>query len=224
MNKIIHIRTMEESSYAQIKRERIEKENQEKEDAKNKKLADIAEKKRMHKLLVPYLDKLQDNLEEKDILSFWIFPEEAGFTKHKNLNYDEMQKFIFANVNKYKNKLLSNISIGFYHNDKPNSTRRKLNINIYMITDIMVYPISKDGIIGGDKNTWGATIAWETNDFKTTKFSLKLLQIIFRQIVAKVFITLSIFGYPLTNVIKTLEKKGVDFQNTLVPLAGTIKK
>jgi hypothetical protein len=222
MNKNYIYKTMEELTLTEISIESNKKKHQEKEDAKNKKLADIAEEKRMREILVPYLDKLQDNLEEKDLLSFWIFSNESGFVKHKNLQHNMLKNLIKSNPNKYKNSLVSNVRICFYHNKPLSSVFRELKI--YMVTEIEVYSVDKDGNFNGDKSPWGATIAWHAKDFKITKFSLKLMQVIHKQIVKKIYLGISLVGYPLTNVIKTLEKKGVDFQNTLSPLAGAIKK
>jgi hypothetical protein len=211
-----------ELTLTEISIEYDKKKHQEKEDIKNKKLADIAEEKRMREILVPYLDKLQDILEEKGLLSFWIFPDKPGFEKLKNLSFSQMEKITKTNIDKYKNRYISNIRICFFHNEKPSDMFRKENI--YMTTDIAVHKIDHKGIIGGSTQGWGAGIAWHGEDFKTTKFSLKLMQILYRSIANKLYNNATVFGYKLTDVIETLEKKGVDFQNTLSPLAGTIKK
>lgn len=70
---------------------------------------------------------------------------------------------------------------------------------------------------------WGCDMAWKLDDFKTTKFSFKLLEIIYREVESKRKICPSLLGIPLTRIIEDLKKRRVDFSDTLKPLKGSIK-
>jgi len=209
-----------ESRYAMISRLSDEKDAKQAADKIKKEKEVVAEEKRMHKLIVPYLDKLQDQLVEKNLLYFWVYPDQSGFVKHKNLNDDSLQELFLKNIDKYKNRLIASVSIGFYHHDKPTSIMRQEKI--YMTTGIEVIHIDKHGIMHGEKKPWACNMAWHADTFKTTKFSFKLIELIYRQTVAKIAVYPSIFGYPLVDIIHELQKKGLDFGDVLKPLPGSI--
>ena len=214
--------TKKESTFARISREMDEAKAKEIKDAKDKELARIAEEKRLEKLVIPYLDNLQKQIVEKDLLSFWAFPDEPGFKKIKDIHtMKKMQAFINKDIDKYKNRNVALIRIGFYHNDKPTGMRRKAGF--YLCVSMSVLPIDKNGILNGADDAWGADISWKLEDFKTTKFSFKLLEKILRPVGQRAMIFTSILGFPITYVINELKKIKVNFDNILTPLPGAAK-
>lgn len=208
-----------ESSYIKRIREGREERAKQAADKIQKEKDEKIEEKRMHKLLIPYLDKLQGQLVEKNLLYFWVYPDQPGFIKHNNLTVSKLQKLFFQDVEKYKNRLIASISIGFYHHDEHKDKRFK---KIYMTTSIEVIHIDKYGKMHGEKEPWGCNMAWYADDFKTTTFSFKLMEIIYRQTAARVIRRTSIFGFPATDIIHELQEKGQDFGNVLKPLPGSI--
>ena len=210
----------QEDRYDRIKREGREQRSHEAQDKKQKELDRIAEEKRMDKLIIPYLDNLQEQLVEKNLLQFWTFPDEPGFIKHKDIKFKDIQKFINKDIDKNINRNIASISILFYHNDKPTSMYRLENI--YMKVSIAVFPIDNIGIFNGKNKAWGADFIWYQDDFKITKFSFKLTKVILNP-VGNGKRYPSILGIPLTYVVNDLKKMGIDFGDTLDPLPGSIK-
>ena len=207
-----------ESSFNKRLREGREQDKKEIEDKKQKELARIAEEKRMDKLIIPYLDNLQEQLVEKNLLHFWTFPDESGFIKYKNIKFKDIQKFINKDIDKNINRNIASISILFYHNDNPTSMYRLENI--YMKVSIAVFPIDNDGIFNGKNKAWGADFIWYQDDFKITKFSFKLTKVILNP-VGNGKRYPSILGIPLTYIVNDLKKMSIDFGDTLAPLAGS---
>lgn len=204
-----------------IKRLREGKEQREKviQDAKQKIIDDATETKRMEKIIVPYLDKLQDTIVEKDLLYFWVFQDESGFIKHKYRDYNAVQKMVLQNVSKYANRTISSIGIKFYHNDESKLTNKE-NYYYYLIADVSMFNIDEKGILNGDRVSRGADIGWTAEDFKLSKFSFKLLYVLLNAIISQHHDYTSFSAVPLTYIVNDLQKIGVDFVNTLVPLAG----
>ena len=206
-----------ETPLAKIIRLRKEKEAKEIKDAKDKALAKIAEEKRLEKLVIPYLDKLQDQIVEKDLLSFWTFLDEPGFKKIKYMSVDNMKKFISKDSERYKNGRVALISMSFHHHDKPNTTIRAAGY--YFAVSISVFAIDKNGVLD-DSKAWGADLAWGLEDFKTTKFSFKLIETILKPVGKRKATFASLLGFPITKVINDLKEIKVKFDKVLTPLAG----
>lgn len=207
-----------ESVYDRVMRESREKEAAEAVALIKKENEQKADDARVHKLILKHLDDLQDQIEEKNLLSFWTFPDQSGFKKVKGLTYDKMQKLIFSDTDKYKNRKICNISISFFHNDPDTHVFRKAGI--YLNVSIDVIPIEADGTMS--EKPWGGDMCWELDDFKTTKFSFKLIEIIYREVESKRKIFPSLLGISVTRIIKDLEKQGVDFEGVLKPLKGSV--
>lgn len=207
-----------ESTFAKVSREMDEAAEKKIQDAKQKEIDKKAEVKRLEKLVIPYLDTLQDQIVEKGLLSFWTFTDEPGFKKIKNMTFEDMQKFINKDIDKYKNKKVVDISILFHHHDKLSDPVRK--VGYYLTIGISVFPIDKNGVLNGDDNAWGADLAWRLEDFKTTKFSFKLIETILRPVGKRKAVFPSLLGFPITSIIEDLKKIKVNFDKVLVPLAG----
>ena len=217
-NELPKLLSKTEKPLAKIIRVRKEKEAKEIKDLKDKELARIAEENRMEKLIIPYLDNLQKQIIEKDLLEFWTFTDEPGFKKIKGILFHDMQNFLNKDVEKYKNRKVALISFSFHHHDSKTTIHRKAGS--YLGVSMTIFPIDKNGILNGDDNAWGADIVWKSEDFKTTKFSFKLLETILKPVGKRKKIFTSLLGFTVTFVIKELKKIKVNFDNVLKPLPG----
>lgn len=207
-----------ESIFTRVCREQNEKREKEKQKEKQKELDIIAEKEQAIKLIVPNITTLYNQLAEKKLHSFWVFPDRAGFKKIKDLTFTKMQKFLYQDVDKYKNRNICYFSICTYHKD-PKKFRDPSHY--WLVVDLTIYHIDDTGnMIGTNEEAYGCTYAWKDKDFKTTKLTFKLLETIMYPVIEKKYTNTSIFGIPITNVIKHLEKKGIDFSDVNAPLAG----
>jgi hypothetical protein len=65
----------------------------------------------------------------------------------------------------------------------------------------------------------GGHFVWKTEDFKTTKFSFKLLEEIMRPVYNVKYDCTSLMGFQISDVIKDLKKNKVDLSDILKPLA-----
>jgi hypothetical protein len=207
-----------ETPLAKIIREREEREAQAIEDAKLKELQQAVEETRLEKWVIPYLDRLQNEIVGKNLLEFWTFPDEPGFKKLKGIPFKDMQKFINKDRNKYKNRKVALISLLFYHHDKPTNIMRQHGN--YFAVSMTIFPIDKHGVLNGDDNAWGADLAWKLEDFKTTKFTFKLIETILNPVGKRKKIFTSLLGFSITFVINELKKIRVNFDNILKPLLG----
>lgn len=205
-----------ESTYEERERVRNEKREKEKQKEKQKELDIIAEKEHAIKIITPYMASLDNQLTEKKLNSFWVFPDRSGFKKINGMTFTKMQKFIYQDVDKYKDRKLCKFSIIDYYKDEK---KNKEPNHYWLVVDLTVYHIDDTGNMLDTYENWGCTYAWKDQDFKLTKFSFKLLEKIMYLVVEKKFQNESILGIPLTSVIKHLEKKGIDFSD-LSPLAG----
>lgn len=207
---------VKESSFMKSNRLYDEKEKKLAQDVQDAELAKQVEKKRMRKIVVPYLDELQERLVKDNLLYFWIFPDKPGFTKIKGYSWTQMENLLKSNVEKYKNRLIANVNIRFYHNDKPKSMF--LREDIHLTTDINVYPIDKNGVMCGHERGWGIGVAWRPEDFKISKFSFKLMELLYVTAVNKTYTNATMYGYPFSSVIDALHEYKVKTGNLLQPL------
>ena len=189
------------------------------------KIIDVAnEQKRKEDIIFPYLDILTEQLVEKSNASFWTFPDRSGFKKIKNTNFNQMKKLTSEKSERYKNRTAVNIMIATYHRSKIDTKYAHKNIGIFLICSISVHPINSKGEI--TDNVWSCTFKWNADDFKTTKFSFKLIEQMMIPIYRKQITCASLLGFPVTDVIADMKKlKDIDgkyynFDDLLHPLAG----
>ena len=204
--------TKEETVFARVGREMREQKQKELEEKKQKEIDDAKEKNRVDKVITNYLTKLDEQLKEKSDY-FWVFPKKSGFKKLV-MSDNEMKKFVKQDVEKYANKTVAYFSIHLYHDDEPDSTFRKYDI--WMLVSIQIYKMNSKCKMD---NISGCHFIWHPDDFRTTKFSYKLLETIMRPINDGKKSCVSLTGIPVTVVIKDLQKKGIDFDDVLKPLA-----
>lgn len=208
----------EEDAFARTVRLRLEKEAKDIMDAKNKIKYDKAEKERQAKIIRPYLERLEAQVDEKNLRTFFVFPDRTGFKKI-HMNVKEMKKFVLTNVDKYKNRPVVFFTISFHHDEPDNSLHRKFDI--WMGCGFTVFYMDDNCRFDNPmKPAFGGHYMWKTEDFKTTKFSLKLIEEIMYPVVAKKTDFTSLLGYRITEVITILKKIKVDLSDILNPLAG----
>jgi hypothetical protein len=208
-----------ETDYERIKRKREEKKTLEKENQKENQINITNEKKRVEKIITPYLKSLDEQLSEKQLFSFWVFPDRKGFKKINGISYDIMQNMIKENIKKYSDRYIAYFSICSYHDSPKNSTYRKLGV--WLIVDITIYHIDNDGNLKNKKDpSWGCGVRWEDEDFKISKLSFQLLEELMRVTATKKYTNASLGGFRLKKVINDIKKKGIDFSHILSPLSG----
>jgi hypothetical protein len=213
-------KAIKETLLARITREREEKEEKEEKNKKQKEINKLNEIERQKRIVMPYLDNLEDQINNKKAWSFWTFPDRSGFKKLKDMSVQDMQNIINEDPEKYKNRRIAYISMMTYHkNDKPTSLKSK--IGTLFAVGISIRCIDDKGILSKKSgDCWGCDFRWTLDDFKTTKFSFKLLERIMIPVAEKRKTCTSLTGTDITDIIKDLEKKKYDFSDVLKPLAG----
>ena len=215
---IIKVSKKKEDVLEKIVRQRKEAEMRAAKKLKEKELAEIAEHKRLESIVYPYLDKLYKQLREKESMSFWTFPDRAGFKKLKNMSFDDIQKMVKSDVKKYANRKICFISILTHHRSPKDSIIREHGILLNVI--FTVFQMDDKCNLHGDIKTNGCAIRWLDEDFKITKLTFKLLETIMHPIADFKHKCSDLIGFPLGKVIADLQRKGVDFTDVLTPLSG----
>lgn len=200
--------------------------NQElKERVNNNKLQD---QNHLEEIITIYLKKLEKQLQEKNLLNFFIFSD--NFNKIIGVTYDNIETFLKQDVKKYANRCIC------YVNIDPNYKSSKKNVydkNIWLSVNIKILHIgAKCNIIGKKINSHCCDIIWQANDFLTTKFTFKLLETIVHILVEnnynyiinpQQYIDYRIgfipnSGYTISCIIRDLKIKGHDISTVLSPL------
>lgn len=204
-----------ESPLEKTIRLREEKESREKEAAKQKKIDEEDEKKRAESIIIPYLESLVRQLKEKDLFSFWAWPDRKGFKKINKTTYDVMKKHIKGDK-KYANRLIAHVKLFTGHTNKYSRAERT-----WISVDITIFCIDENCIMDDDDApSWGCHVIWEDDDFKISKLSFRLIEELMRIVAAKQHTCESLAGYRLEKVVKALKKKKIDISEFLNPLAG----
>ena len=199
------------------------KENKVKEAEEKKQIEAAAKKEyeRKRNIIVPYLNKLEKQIDDKDLTNFWVFPEHKGFKKHiGNLQY--MRDLISKHPAHYEGKKVAYITIFFRQNEPDDSFHR--DIDTWLGVNIAGFMV-KNGKLTMDKEQFGGYIVWKTDDFAITKFSLKLVENFTKIMLNKDICIPSIVGYRLEIVLNDIFKRRkvtID-KEILTPLSG-IKK
>jgi hypothetical protein len=210
-----HPTKKEESAYAKIKREREEKEAQEEKARKQAEKDAKAEKKRKEAIIFPYLDKLMKKLKDTIGNGYWFFIEKDRIKRIKESTV-EMKEILMNNSKKYAGKYIGKFTVYTYHKDPSDADYRSWGV--YMGSQIGIFKVDKDGSIMST-GSWGCHFRWETDDFKLTKFSLKLIERLALALFETRMSCASITGMSISWVLQQLEKKGYDFSDVLSPLA-----
>lgn len=205
-----------ESDYEKRERDRKEKREREKESEKQKEIDRLAEENRLRTLVRSNVEVVQKHVRGKKLSSFWVFPDRSGFKKLDGISFEKMQKILKEDVNKYKNRKIVHFDIPTYV--KP-ITKKRDEEPYWIVISMIIYPIDKDGIIKLSKQT-SCTFGWGERDFKITKFSFKFLEAVMHAVIETGYYTMSIFGIRLKQLLNDLEKKGINFDDVLSPLAS----
>lgn len=208
----------EETGYIKIKRQGREQRIVDEKKIKDKQLAKKKEENHLKELVIPYLDKLEFQLEEKQLDEFWTFPDRSGFKKIKNISFEQMKKLIKQDVEKYAERKICLVQVSFQHNKPLTSVYRK--DGILLIVTIKVYHIDNKGILNGKNITNVSAFNWTLYDFAITKITFKLLEVIMQIIVNNQYQSIGFSGLPIQVMIKELKQKKIDISDVLVPLSG----
>lgn len=167
------------------------------------------------KVVHDYIVNLTKTIKEKKLGTFWTFADRTGFKKIKNMHFDDMCIALKEDVELYKNRQLVNIKIISYIPPKKHGVHLLVNIWVIFTDD-------KANIKGFGVKGNSASIIWNTEDFKFTKFSLKLVEAIMYPIADWKYIGDSISGSHITSVADMLKKKKINLSDHIAPLAGLI--
>ena len=206
----------EESPLKKISREYDERKLKEAEEKKQDEISALKETQRVEKVIKNHLDKLETQLKEKKLTHFWTFPWKSGFKKFHG-DFDDIQKMVKQD-DKYKNKTIMYCAMGFYQNRKEDSLHR--SVDIWMGVSLNMWRIDDKGDMNGKYSGWGCHYMWTPIDFKLSKFSFKLMEVIMHAVDKKVTTCESLMGLPLTNVVDNLKARKVKFDDVLSPLAN----
>lgn len=164
-------------------------------------------------IISDYMAKLDAKLEKDNNIIFWTFADRSGFKKIRDMSFDDMQKAMKDDVEKYKNRQVCQIKI--YPHTKADDYGTWLYVGIWVITTD-----NKANLRGKTVKENGCGFMWKEEDFKVTKFSFKLVEAIMHPIAANKHSCSNMTGFHITKVINDLKKKGIDLSDYLNPLAG----
>lgn len=209
---------VKESNYDIIKRQRLEEKEKKLQKEKDKLAQQEKEQQRLEKIIIPYVEKLDMQLNEKQLYSFWIFADLSGFNKIL-VTYDEMEKLLKEDVKKYANRTVCYFSICPHHDITKQSIY--YGTDIWLTSSIITIQLDdKCNIIGKNVKRSRCDIAWETPDFKISKLTFKLLETIMHIMAEHHYNYTSLLGNSLDYMIRDLQKKGHDLSAALTPLGG----
>jgi len=166
-------------------------------------------------IISEHVDKIIKSLKEKKIFSFWTFADRSGFKKIKGMSFKDMQKTLKSDIEKYKNRQICEIKILPYA--KPDKYGTWLSIGIWSITTD-----DEANMEGKAVKNNGCGIMWKEQDFRVTKFSLKLIEAITHIIADGKHSCSNMTGFHVEKVLKDLKGKKIDLSDHLTPLAGLI--
>lgn len=173
------------------------------------------EQKHNNEIISNHISKLRNKSKKDESLSFWTFADRAGFKKIKGKDFDDIQKYLKADVEKYKNRKICQIHI--YTPEKPDKYGTWLYVGI-----LAIHTDDKANMRGKNVGNNGCGIMWKEQDFKTTKFSYKLIEAIMHPIADNKHSCSNLSGFHVTKVVNDLKKKGIKLDEFLNPLANLI--
>ena len=125
----------------------------------------------------------------------------------------DMQKFLKKDIKKYANRQLCEISIVTDPIPDKHGT--------YLLVNILVIYLDNDANMQGrDVRTNSCAFLWSIEDFKITKFSLKLVETMMHIIAKRKHSCSSFTGFHIEFVLEKMKKKGIDISECLTPLSG----
>ena len=205
-----------ESPLEKISREMEEEYTKKTKEAEAKQITYEKELTKKKELITEYLDQLEERLIEKKQRGFWTFPDRTGFKKI-SASTDKIEKMLNKDYNKYIGRQIAEYVIAFHQNKKPDSMHK--SSGLWLSVTIRMYDIKDKGgklVLDLDKE---CDIAWNTDDFKISKFSFKLVERFMKPLAEKKTSCVSILGKSLKFVLDRYKKDAkIDFSDVLQPL------
>ncbi len=167
------------------------------------------------KVVKEYIESLDKQLKEKKLFSFCVFPEQ-GFKNKMRESTEELKKLTKKEAGKHE--YIACIKINTL-NDQRDSILGKAGGWLY--ASINVIPIDKDGKWLSKKG-WNTNMHWKVDDFKITKFSLKLLETLMQYVIRKKLEIAGTFGVPFNELVEELGYKKIDISSIFTPLPKLI--
>lgn len=164
-------------------------------------------------IISDHIQKLHKSIKEKGIFSFWTFADRTGFKKIKGMSFNDMQKSMKSDTDRYRNRQLCEIKIQTHL--KPDEYGTWLVVSIWSITTDNMANMEGKAV----KNN-GCTFKFDESDFRVTKFSFKLLEAIVHVVADGRHSCSSFTGFHIKKVLKDLKRKKIDLSDYLTPLAG----
>jgi len=154
-----------------------------------------------------YLKKLKKTLEEKELESFYVMVDRTDFKPIKGYyTPGDLMKMTMEKKQYYAGKRIARISL--YTNLKG----LKTNESIFS-TKIVIYKILENGKLNFDINDMvGIRVNYYPDDFEKRRFRLKDVEKFMRLCADNVIYIETLNGNKYKNVLKILEKKGIDFE------------
>lgn len=167
------------------------------------------------KIVKEYIESLAAQLKEKKLFSFCVFPEQ-GFKNKMRESTEELKKLTKKEAGKHEYIVCININT---LNDQRNSILGKAGGWLY--ASINVVPLDKDGKWISNKS-FGVDMHWKVDDFKITKFSLKLLETLMKHAIKKKLKIAGTFGVPFSELIEELEYEKINISSVFTPLPNLV--
>jgi hypothetical protein len=201
-----------ESPFKKRMREKVENE------IKAKQLAEV-EKKREAGIITTYLDKLEKQMRDKKLSSFYVLVDNVGFKKY-NVGSSTIQKIVDENPKKYIGKKIALFGIFYYQHNKIDSFESFKDVWLKVTLKIFC-PNGNGKINNDDYKAHGVNFYWRTEDFKKTRFTFKFLEMIMHAFTDKYSdLTISLTGLTLERLFHHLDERKVAYKHLLNPLAG----
>ncbi len=154
-----------------------------------------------------YLDKLQAQIEEKELGYFWIMTDRIDFKPIKEKSAQKVFNYLKNKAGYYKGKKIANVTIVVDKKQiKADGIVFKYKITIYKIDD--------DGNVAKHTDdTWGLKVNYKLDDFNIRKFKLKDLHNIIKLCADEEIDSDTFNGMSFRNFIKMLERKKINLDN-----------
>lgn len=167
------------------------------------------------KIVKTYIENLDKQLKEKDLYSFCVFPEQ-GFKNKMREDIKDIKKLIKKEAGKHDHLVC--ILINPLHNRRESISGKA---GVWLFASINVIPIDEKGELLSKKG-WNTDMHWKVDDFKITKFSLKLLETLMKHVIKKKLGIAGVFGVPFNELVKRLGYKDVDISSVFTPLPDLV--
>ena len=216
--EISKVSEKKESNYDRVRREYLEQEAIAKAEKEREEMEAKKEYDRKKSIIIPYLDKLQKKIEDKDLYNFWVLSEDKKFKKHSGTIID-VKNILKKYPERYAGKRIFCITMHFNQHEEDTSWHRRGDT--WFGLDIYGFMVGKNGEMQSTKEV-GGNIVWKTNDFAITKFSFKLLAEITRIMEMKKIHVPNMVGFSLFDILTDIfrRRKIAVSKDVLNPLEG----